>query len=311
MTLATPLQAGFVCVVRPISDVRGAGRVSRIINRAFLNAGVPPIQIARMRDGNKMRLDLRSQTEWYAFYSGHYDDAAIQLLRNLLSQVGGSFLDVGGNIGMYGIRVVAGLGTTDCLCFEPMPDNAARILENAKLNDAEDRVQVHQVALSDTEGETELVLREDFKMGSVTGNASIAISEDADGCFHRIQVSMRRFDEVLEDDEEKRFHVAKVDIEGHEDFFFRGASDWLQRDRPIILTEINNWFYEKRGTTSSDVFAPCLPAEYKVALFTANTKTAQLNECSVDELANLRRVETCILYPAERARDIYNALPRR
>lgn len=307
MIFATPLQAGFVRAVRPMSDVRGAGRVSRVINRAFLNAGVPPVQIARMRDGTRMRLDLRSQTEWYAFYSGHYDDAAINLLRNLLSQIGESFLDVGGNIGMYAIRVVADLGTTHCLCFEPMPDNAARILENAKLNDAKDRVQVHQVALSDAEGETELVLREDFEMGSVTGNASIAISEDADGRFRKIQVPMRRFDDFLEE-EGKRFHVAKVDIEGHEDFFFRGASAWLQRDRPVILTEINNWFYEKRGTTSSEAFAPCLPPKYEVALLKSNTKSAQLEECSVDQLAHLRRVETCILYPAERAQDIQKAL---
>ena len=257
-----------------------------------------------------MRLDLRSQTEWYAFYSGHYDDAAINLLRNLLSQTGGHFLDVGGNIGMYAVRVVANLNTTTCLCFEPMPDNAARILQNAKLNDAEERVQVHQVALSDTEGETELVLREDFEMGSATGNASIAISEDADGRFRKIQVPMRRFDDILEAEEGgKRFHVAKVDIEGHEDFFFRGASAWLQGDRPVILTEVNNWFYEKRGTTSSDVFAPCLPPKYEVALLKGNTRNAQLEECSVDQLAGLRRIETCVLYPAERAQNVRDALP--
>ncbi|MDR9447444.1 MAG: FkbM family methyltransferase [Balneolaceae bacterium] len=136
-----------------------------------------------MRDGTRMRIDLRSQTEWWAFYSGHYDDAAINLLRNLLSSVGGNFLDVGANIGMYGIRVVAGLANTHSLCFEPMPKNAARILENAALNDLEDRVQIQQVGLSDTEGPAQLVLREDFEMGSVTGNASIAISQVADGDF--------------------------------------------------------------------------------------------------------------------------------
>ena len=128
MRFAEGLRARFVLAVRPISDVRGAGRVSRRINRAFLNSGAPPIQIAQMRDGTAMRLDLRSQTEWWAFYSGHYDDAAINLLRNLLSQVGGNFLDVGANIGMCGIRVVAGLASRHSLCFEPMPKNAARIL---------------------------------------------------------------------------------------------------------------------------------------------------------------------------------------
>src|SRR6056297_4308841 len=79
----------------------------------------------------------------------------------------------------------------------PCPDNAARIRENAQLNVVEDSVEVHPVALSDAEGEAELVLREDFQMGSATGNASVAISDDADGRFRKIPVPMRRFDDVV------------------------------------------------------------------------------------------------------------------
>lgn len=121
---------------------------------------------------------------------------------------------------MYGIRVVANLATSHCLCFEPMPDNATRLLKNARLNDAEDRVGVHQVALSDTEGATKLVLREDFEMGAFTGNASIAISEAADGRFHKITVPMRRLDDVVVEEEKKQFQVAKVDIKGTKNSFF-------------------------------------------------------------------------------------------
>lgn len=309
MNAAERLQAGFVRAVRPFSDVRGAGRACRLINRRFLKAGVPPVQIGQMRDGTRMRLDLRSQTEWYAFYSGHYDDASIALIRKLLMQLDGDFLDVGGNIGMYAVRVAKGLDAEQrSLCFEPMPDNAARIRENARLNAIEDRVEVQQIALSDAEGETELVLREDFEMGSATGNASIAISEDADGRFRKIPVPTRRFDDVLAKMGKVKFPVAKVDIEGHEDFFLRGATEWLHRDRPIILTEINNWFYEKRGTTSSAVFAPSLPEGYETALLREHGKTSRLEACPIDALAGLRGVETCLMYPPERQDDVQQAV---
>lgn len=309
MTMLESLQGITARAIRPVSGVRGTGRVCRLLNRGFVRAGVSPVQVARMRDGTRMRIDLRSQTEWYAFYSGRYDDAAIMLIRNLLSHLDGDFLDVGGNIGMYAVRVAAGIGAgRRSVCFEPMPDNAARIRENAQLNVVEDRVEVHPVALSDAEGEAELVLREDFEMGSATGNASVAISDDADGRFRKIRVPMRRFDDVLSERGRATFKVAKVDIEGHEDFFLRGAADWLRRDRPIILTEINNWFYEKRGTTSSAVFTPTLPENYEVALIRVRGNGCEIEPYPIDALAGLRRVETCLIYPAERRDDVRQAV---
>ncbi|TCP39288.1 FkbM family methyltransferase [Rhodovulum marinum] len=176
------------------------------------------------------------------------------------------------------------------------------------MNDLEDRVEVQQIALSDANGETMLVLREDFESGSATGNASIAISEDADGRFRKISVPMRRFDDVLTEMGKAKYLVAKVDIEGHEDFFLRGAQEWLHRDRPIILTEINNWFYQKRGTTSSAVFAPSLPDGYETALLREDGATSRLEACPIEALAGLRRVETCLMYPAERLDDLHEAI---
>jgi FkbM family methyltransferase len=299
------LHQGVSKVLRPFSHVRGMGRVCRLLNRSFLRAGSSPVQETLMRDGTRIVLDLRSQTEMFSFYSGRYDDAAISLIRKLLMRFDGDFLDVGGNIGMYAVRVVAGLAAERrCVCYEPMPDNAARIRENARLNGLQGRLEIHEIALSDKEGEAELVLREDFEMGSATGNASVAISEDADGSFRKIRVPMRRFDDIIAELSPSIFCVAKVDIEGHEDFFLRGAAAWLARDRPIILSEINNWFYKKRGTTSSAVFKPSLPKNYEIALLRVNGANCTLEPCPVDALAGLQQLETIVIYPAERAEGI-------
>lgn len=194
-----------------------------------------------MRDGTRMIVDLRCKTERFSLYSGCYDDASINLLRKLLERFDGHFLDVGGNIGMYSVRIATSLDPRRrSLCFEPMPSNADRILDNARLNDVADRVDIHRIALSDTNGQAELVLRDDFVMGSKTGNASIAISSETDLAFRRITVAMKRFDDLLNGLPEGACRVAKVDIEGHEDYFLRGASGWLRRDRPVILLEVNN-----------------------------------------------------------------------
>lgn len=291
----------FARTIRPITRIRGTYRLFRPINRAFLGLGVPPIRVAKMRDGTSMRIDLRSITEWWAFYSGSYDDAALGFIEDLLSRIGGDFLDVGGNIGMYAVRVAARLDPEQrAICFEPMPDNAERIRQNAELNSVSEQVDVHEIALSNEQGKATLVLREDFEQGSMTGNASIAISSEADQNFKRIEVETCRFDDLRRRDGLQELPVAKVDIEGHEDFFLSGAREYLRGERPIIITEINNWYYEQRGTTSSEVFSATIPDDYEAALFRSSGLKPTLSACRISELASLRRLETCVFFPPER-----------
>jgi FkbM family methyltransferase len=254
-----------------------------------------------MRDGTSINIDLRSGTEWYSFYSGSYDDAIIDLIVGILKKIDGNFLDVGGNIGMYSVRVAARLEQDRrSVCFEPMPNNVSRIQENAELNGVGERVIVNAFALSDQEGEAELVLREDFERGANTGNASIAISDEADQGFKKIRVQTSKFDDVRARTSFGSLPVAKVDIEGHEDFFLSGAKGYLAHDRPIILTEINNWYYKRRGTTSSAVFSRTLPADYQAVLFKKSGSAHILKKIQIEELAEFQGVETCIFYPEEK-----------
>ncbi|KPP95365.1 MAG: methyltransferase, FkbM family [Erythrobacteraceae bacterium HL-111] len=253
-----------------------------------------------MRHGSVIWVDMRSHTEWYALWSGQYDEEFIGLLAKLLAAFPGSFLDVGGNIGMYAVRV-SRLSGCKTICFEPMPRNTTRIRQNAQLNGVEGELEVLEIALSDHEGSADLVLREDFVAGSQTGNASIAISNEADGLFERIKVPVLRFDDFLAGRAEKNIFVAKVDIEGHEDFFLRGAEKWLGQNRPVILTEINNWFYLKRGTTSAAAFSQSLPRDYSVALVSNQFGKYLLEEIPVEQLADLKGLHNCLLYPPEKS----------
>lgn len=295
------LHETFARTFRPLSNLRGAGRICRIINNSYLKHKHSPIRLVKMRDGTSINIDLRSGTEWYSFYSGSYDDAIIDLIVGILKKIDGNFLDVGGNIGMYSVRVAARLEQDRrSVCFEPMPNNVSRIQENAELNGVGERVIVNAFALSDQEGEAELVLREDFERGANTGNASIAISDEADQGFKKIRVQTSKFDDVRARTSFGSLPVAKVDIEGHEDFFLSGAKGYLAHDRPIILTEINNWYYKRRGTTSSAVFSRTLPADYQAVLFKKSGSAHILKKIQIEELAEFQGVETCIFYPEEK-----------
>lgn len=288
--------------IRAARQMRGASRIANGISRLFLRAGISPIQEVRMRDGAKMLLDLRSQTERWAIYSGTYDDLFIGLIVQLLQEWPGCFLDVGGNVGMYAIRVAKSLPELKlCLSAEPMEANAQRIRDNAELNGLSDRIEVIEVALSDRNGEAELVLREDFLSGANTGNASIAISAAADKDFQITKVPMRRFDDILVGrDKREFFSVCKVDIEGHEDFFFRGASRWLQEQQPIICTEVNNWYFRQRGASCSATFKQALPYGYQALLIEATGKSIKAKPVALRELDALEKMTNCLLCPTEK-----------
>ena len=290
-------------LVKAVSTIKGAGKAARKLNELALWAGVDPIQIAQMRDGTLIRVDLRSRTEHWSFYSGTYDEKLVGLLVSLLNEWPGSFLDVGANIGMYAVRIAARTKEAHSfLCVEPNPSNAARIRENALLNDVSEKIDVAQLALSDQDGTATLVLREDFKRGASTGNASIAISEEADEGFQSIRIQTYRFDDYLAKEwRGEDFMCCKVDIEGHEDAFLRGSTDWLNRCRPVILTEINNWYYEKRGVRSSDVFGQALPEGYIVFRIEEGRGKARAVLQDSSELHKLSRLENCLLCPAEKA----------
>ena len=117
--------------------------------------------------------------------SGLYDDEFIEIIRRL-AQLGGNVLDVGSNIGFYGIRIARALSKRQTIfCFEPLAANFARLQENIDLNCVTSKIKAFNFGLSDREGTADITLREDFRAGSSTGNAAISISPEADQEFQR------------------------------------------------------------------------------------------------------------------------------
>jgi FkbM family methyltransferase len=203
--------------------------------------GDHPIVTGRMRLGYRMRIDLRSWVEAFAYYTGRYETELVATALSLMP-VGGVALDVGANVGFWAVPF-AQRGTVHA--FEPVPSNAARLAENAALNGVSDRLCIHEVALSDHAGSAVITLREDFLRGAETGNAALAIDHDDDR-FQSLTVGRDTLDSLVSGLRLDRIDVMKVDIEGHEDSFLRGARNTIAGARPVIFIEWNRSYYERR-----------------------------------------------------------------
>lgn len=108
------------------------------------------------------------------------------------------------------------------VAFEPTPVKV-RFLRR-KFPD----VDVRELALSDRPGTVSFYVNR-----SQSGFSGLA--RHGDGDFEQIHVASARLDDLVPRD--RRFDLLKLDVEGAELLVFRGATEFLGRDRPTIFFE--------------------------------------------------------------------------
>jgi FkbM family methyltransferase len=163
--------------------------------------------------------------------AGTFEPPLPLLLMAVVDQVGGDFVDVGANSGLY--TVLAGLVRKDIhlLAFEPNPPAVQAFKTNVALNSLEDRADLRTVALSDREG-TFTLYSPDQSHGLLESGASLQPAFSQFG--EQIEVEVTKLDQLALE----KVGVVKVDIETHEPAFFRGGIDTFKRTRPVIFFEV-------------------------------------------------------------------------
>src|SRR5581483_151830 len=145
---------------------------------------------------------------------------------------GDRFADIGANIGIY--TIAAARRGARVVSFEPNPRVAGLLRRNVALNGMGDRVDVREVALAASPGETHLAIRGTLDMG--------ANIDQSGGVAVRAETLSEPFD------------VAKIDVEGYEYEVLRGAAallaDSTRRPRAIFI-ELHCALLEVRGASSS------------------------------------------------------------
>jgi FkbM family methyltransferase len=110
--------------------------------------------------------------------------------------------------------------------------------------------EVHALALGDRDGEIDLIVPRGY-------SGSAGLHEDFSGveASSEIKVPIRRFDTLVDGSEFLGNVVVKLDIEGAEVAFLRGASKMIKTRQPAILMEINPRAMKAAGTTLEEMTA--------------------------------------------------------
>lgn len=146
-------------------------------------------------------------------------------------------LDIGAYTGLYGISAAVNTPEAPVFCFEPLPQNAARIRENIARNSLPN-IQVEEVAVSNTE--TSLHLHVFSNADFLTSGASL-IPNAAAPSKARIEVKTLRLESFLKQhfpSGEPLKMLVKIDVEGAELAVLQGLGAWIQQADADFIIEI-------------------------------------------------------------------------
>lgn len=245
-------------VMRAAPPVRGKQALGRrLMGRAERRGalGDDPWAV-RLKDGTQLELPRKSRMSWSVAFAGDYDRALVTHTSRFI-EPGTIVLDVGASLGLWTVQLanIAATQNASVWAFEPNPANIPWIRRNLTLNKLTDTVTVCEMGLGDSPGTATLVGAE-----YGVGNGLIAIKErDSTEKNPRVPVALKCLDEI---DLPARISFIKIDVEGFEVAFLRGAAEVIRRDRPVIFGEFSAAWIERRG---EDLRSALVGLDYDVA----------------------------------------------
>jgi FkbM family methyltransferase len=165
---------------------------------------------------------------------GQYEPEVLALLPKLV-RPGQSCLDVGAQTGFYSMHLASIVGAPGRVySFEPLQASFEVIEKNILENDFGGIVTAFNMACSDREGVLPFVEASGMLIAASTEEAATK------------SIRTVRVDDVVPGP----IAFVKLDVEGHEPAALAGMSGMLDTDRPFMLTEVNEYWLRKAGSSA-------------------------------------------------------------
>jgi FkbM family methyltransferase len=185
-----------------------------------------------------------------AVLSGQFENAERTFVQRFL-RPGMVFLDVGAYYGLYALTASTRVGCSGrVIAFEPSPFQMKRLKWHLSLNRCKN-VRVENIALGSGEGESEFFVA----TGGSEGFSGLR-APHVGAPVRSIRVKLTTLDSYLRRRSLRTVDFIKVDVEGGELDFFKGAENLLRQTiRPLILCELQDVRTEAWGHKAKDTAA--------------------------------------------------------
>lgn len=190
----------------------------------------------------QIHCNLQDHVQRQIYCLGVYEPIETYLFTKLLKP-GMTVIDAGANVGQYTLLASTIVGVNGAVhSFEPVPNTFVHLNNNVSANELLN-VHLNQAALWNESITLKLSLSEE--MSDNIGSYSVGII-NSDTAVESVSIPL---DDYVVSKSIKRVDLIKMDIEGAEFRALLGMQDILERDRPILLIEINRLALQGVGYT--------------------------------------------------------------
>jgi FkbM family methyltransferase len=167
---------------------------------------------------------------------GGYEDG---FARRLLSYVHPEtqFVDIGANIGFFTLAVAKRAIRGRVWSVEPDDQNVRLLRASIALNGFDDRVEVHHMAASDSDGDVFFsTLGNEANLGArfTAKEESTLLNQSLGGVQKPAKRRARTIDNLMQG---QKVDLVKIDVEGYEPAVLAGMESVLRQQRPIVFSE--------------------------------------------------------------------------
>ena len=160
---------------------------------------------------------VENEIYWQGLFGG-WESGSLRVFERLASRLDGTAIDCGANTGIYALLAASSGNFHSILAFEPHPYFYPMLVRNVNANSHLTGICPILAGCSDKSGVSEIL--------------------DYSGVHPTIEVKIFSLDDFCTLHHVNEINLVKVDIEGMEPGFFRGALCIIGRDLPIFIVEI-------------------------------------------------------------------------
>ncbi len=208
----------------------------------------PDEEVCQLPGGASISADLREHVQRWIYFFGAYEQETVNWFRSVL-RPGMTVLDIGAHVGQYTLIAAADVGSAGRVhAFEPNPGTFRRLSANISRNSFQ-HVRAHQVALSNTPGETTLFIPQHDNAGESSLQSCV---EDSTSTKIR-SITADEWAPTADLGTRPRVDVIKLDVQGFETRVIEGASGLIARFRPTVVCEFEERWLRLAGSSSVDL----------------------------------------------------------
>ncbi len=181
---------------------------------------------------------------WGVEKSGLWETGGVRICLNRLKD-GGSFLDIGANLGYYAMATAKSSARASVHAFEPVPEIFRGLALGVEASELSHRIVLNNVAVAEACGSMVMIS---------SGQWSHAVGNKNETMARRVRVPTTTIDVYCREKEIADARVIKCDVEGLELKVLHGGCRVLREQRPSLVLEIERRWTERYGYECEEIF---------------------------------------------------------